>query len=243
MEKIIEIRNLTKQYITGDQYINAVDDLSLSMESGRIFGIIGPSGSGKSTLLTLLGGIAKPTSGSLIVDGIEIFSLREDRLAAFRREYIGFVFQDFQLIPFLNVAENVILPTITKDIPASEQTEKSMYLLDQVELYGKRNRLVTELSGGEKQRVAIARALMNDPPIVLADEPTGNLDSSTGSKIIDLFEKLNGLGKTIIIVTHNKQIAERTDIIFKLVDGKLEEIINNDSSREESIPLYESVAE
>ena len=183
---------------------------------------MGPSGSGKSTLLTILGGLNHPTEGELIVDEIPIYKLPLEKLADFRREYLGFIFQSFQLIPYLTVIENVMLPLSITEKSKQEQMRMAEAILEKIGLKGKAKRLPDQLSGGEQERVAIARALVNSPPILMADEPTGNLDSKTGTEIMDLFKTLNKEGQTIIMVTHNPEnTAYSTRTIF-LKDGRVD---------------------
>lgn len=230
---LIEINNLTKKYNTGPaqggELVTAVNNISLNIEQGEFITLMGQSGSGKSTLLTIIGGLNKPTHGNIIVDEIDIYKLSADALADFRREYIGFVFQAFQLIPYLTVIENIILPlAINDNYSRQEQTELAYSILEKVHLENKANRLINNLSGGEQQRVAIARSLINDPLIILADEPTGNLDSKTSLDIMNHFYDLNNEGKTIIIVTHNPELVNQCGLAGKYLvrnvqmeDGKL----------------------
>lgn len=202
----IEIKNIVKEYQSGGEKVLAVNDISLDILQNDFVSIMGQSGSGKSTLLGILGGLTHPTNGSVITDEIELFKLNSERLADFRREYLGFVFQSYQLIPYLTVLENTLLPLLPGDYSKNEQKKKAFSILDKVHLSDKANRLTDELSGGEQQRVAIARALVNDPYIILADEPTGNLDSKTSEEIMHIFCELNEDGKTIVMVTHNEEI-------------------------------------
>ena len=183
--------------------------------------IMGPSGSGKSTLLTILGGLNHPTDGEVVVDDIAIYQLPIEKLADFRREYLGFIFQSFQLIPYLTVIENVMLPLSITDRSNREQVGMAEVILKRIGLKGKEKRLPDQLSGGEQERVAIARALVNAPPILLADEPTGNLDTKTGQEIMELFKSLNQEGQTIIMVTHNPENASFSSRKIHLRDGKI----------------------
>ena len=224
---LIEIQNLRKEYRASDEIVVAVNNVNFAIDKGEIVTIMGPSGSGKSTLLTMLGGLTSPANGNVFIDSIDVFKLNSNQLAAFRREYIGFVFQSFQLIPYLTVFENIMLPLIVKDIPLKEKKNRVFEILRKVELQDKHNRLVEQLSGGEQQRVAIARAIINDPLIILADEPTGNLDSKTGYEILELFMQLNNEGKTIIIVTHNEELKVFSDYTLLFNDGFLKERIIN----------------
>lgn len=217
----IEIKNIEKEYHSGEEKILAVKDISLDIEQNEFVSIMGHSGSGKSTLLGILGGLSHPTSGSIVIDGIEIFNLRAEKLADFRREYLGFVFQSFQLIPYLTVLENTMLPLLLSNYSNKEQKEISMTTLEKLHLGNKPNRLIDELSGGEQQRVAIARAIVNEPLIILADEPTGNLDSKTSEEIMKIFTDLSDDGKTILMVTHNKELEKFTDRCIHLKDGSI----------------------
>ena len=217
----IEIKNIVKEYQSGGEKVLAVNDISLDILQNDFVSIMGQSGSGKSTLLGILGGLTHPTKGSVITDEIELFKLNSERLADFRREYLGFVFQSYQLIPYLTVLENTLIPLLPGDYSKSEQREKAFSILDKVHLSDKAKRLTDELSGGEQQRVAIARALVNDPCIILADEPTGNLDSKTSEEIMHIFCELNDDGKTIIMVTHNEEIEMFANKRVYLKDGKI----------------------
>ncbi len=219
--ELIKAYELTKYYKIGDETVQAIKEVNLSVEYGEFLAIMGPSGSGKSTLLTMLGGLNHPTSGKVIVDEIDIYTLSSEKIADFRREYIGFVFQSFYLIPYLTVLENVMLPLAVTDYGKEEKLNMAETILCKVGLDSKMNRLPDELSGGEQQRVAIARALVNDPPIILADEPTGNLDTATGKEIMQIFKELNENGKTIIMVTHNPENAKFASRCVYIVDGKL----------------------
>lgn len=219
---LIEIERLNKTYISGDERVIALCDLNLKIEKGEFISIMGPSGSGKSTLLTILGGLNHPTEGEVIIDEIPIYKLSIEKLADFRREYLGFVFQSFQLIPYLTVLENVMLPLAITERSNKEQIEMAEEILRKVGMNGKEKRLPDKLSGGEQERVAIARALVNSPPILLADEPTGNLDSKTGKEIMELFKSLNEEGQTIIMVTHNQDNTKFSSRTIFLKDGKIE---------------------
>jgi putative ABC transport system ATP-binding protein len=219
---LIEIKKLNKAYESGDECVMALVDVDLNIERGEFISVMGPSGSGKSTLLTILGGLNHPTKGDVVVDDIPIYSLPLEKLADFRREYLGFIFQSFQLIPYLTVIENVMLPLSITQRTNREQVKMAEEILERIGLRGKGRRLPDQLSGGEQERVAIARALVNSPPILMADEPTGNLDSKTGKEIMDLFKSLNGEGQTIVMVTHNPEnMAFSTRTLF-LKDGRVE---------------------
>lgn len=219
---LIEITKLSKAYANGKECVMALNKVDLAIEQGEFVSVMGPSGSGKSTLLTILGGLNHPTSGQVMVDEIPIFELSLEKLADFRREYLGFIFQSYQLIPYLTVAENVMLPLSITDIPNREQLKLAEEMLARTGLKGKEKRLPDHLSGGEQERVAIARALVNSPPILLADEPTGNLDSITGKEIMTLFRTLNEEGQTIVMVTHNPENAAFSTRRVLLKDGSTE---------------------
>ena len=219
---LIEIKKLNKTYESGEECVMALVDVDLKIERGEFISVMGPSGSGKSTLLTILGGLNHPTKGDVAVDDIPIYKLSLEKLADFRREYLGFIFQSFQLIPYLTVIENVMLPLSITQRTNREQGKMADEILEKIGLAGKARRLPDQLSGGEQERVAIARALVNSPPILMADEPTGNLDSKTGKEIMDLFKSLNEEGQTIVMVTHNPEnVAFSTRTLF-LKDGKVE---------------------
>lgn len=220
---LIEIRNLSKTYESGEERVNALAGVDLQIEKGEFISVMGPSGSGKSTLLTLLGGLNHPTAGEVIVDEISIYQLPLERLADFRREYLGFIFQSFQLIPYLTVVENVMLPLSVTEKSNREQSKMAEEIMERIGLKGKERRLPDQLSGGEQERVAIARALVNAPPILLADEPTGNLDTRTGREIMELFKSLNQEGQTIIMVTHNPENASFSSRTISLRDGQIDE--------------------
>jgi putative ABC transport system ATP-binding protein len=219
---LIEIKALSKSYETVGEQVPALLDVTLSIERGEFISVMGPSGSGKSTLLTILGGLNHPTHGEVQVDDISIYGLPLEKLADFRREYVGFVFQSFQLIPYLTVVENVMLPLSITDTPNQEQRRIAEDLLERIGLRGKGGRLPDQLSGGEQERVAIARALVNAPPLLLADEPTGNLDSKIGKEIMELFETLNEEGQTIVMVTHNPENMAFSTRTIHLRDGRME---------------------
>jgi len=218
---LIEINTLNKTYESGEECVLALVDVDLKIEKGEFVSVMGPSGSGKSTLLTILGGLNHPTRGEVMVDEIPIYKLPMERLADFRREYLGFIFQSFQLIPYLTVIENVMLPLAITEKSNREQVQMAEGILGRMGLKGKERRLPDQLSGGEQERVAIARALVNSPPILLADEPTGNLDSKTGKEIMDLFKSLNREGQTIVMVTHNPENVAFSSRTIHLRDGKV----------------------
>ncbi|MBM3237611.1 ABC transporter ATP-binding protein [Candidatus Poribacteria bacterium] len=219
---LIKVNHLSKSYKSGRSLFWALSDVSLSIEDGEFLALMGPSGAGKSTLLTALGGLNHPTEGDVKVDDISIYQLPGERLADFRAEYIGFVFQSFQLIQYLSVLENVTLPLAISGKKNSEQRELAEKVLKRLGLSDKLNRLPGQLSGGEQGRVAIARAIINNPPIILADEPTGNLDSKTGKEVMELFVKLNAEGQTIVIVTHSHEYARYIQRLVEIRDGKIQ---------------------
>jgi putative ABC transport system ATP-binding protein len=217
----IQVENLNKSYGTGAGSVKALQNVGFRIESGEFVGVMGASGSGKSTLLSILGAMNAPTGGVYQVDEIEIYKLHQEKRADFRREFLGFVFQSFHLMPYLTVLENVMLPLTVLNLTKKEKESRAGRALEQVGLADKERRLPDEISGGEKERVAIARAIVNEPPIILADEPTGNLDSKTTIDIMKLLAQLNENGTTIIMVTHNPLCAGYARRILKLSDGML----------------------
>jgi putative ABC transport system ATP-binding protein len=219
---LIEIKNLSKTYESGEECVMALREVECNIERGEFISVMGPSGSGKSTLLTILGGLNHPTQGDVVVDEISVYQLPLEKLADFRREYLGFIFQSFQLIPYLTVIENVMLPLSITKRTNREQTKMAEEILERTGLKGKERRLPDQLSGGEQERVAIARALVNSPPILLADEPTGNLDSKTGKEVMDLFRSLHEEGQTIVMVTHNPENTAFSTRNILLRDGRVE---------------------
>ncbi len=219
---LIEIKKLNKTYESGEECVMALQDVDLNIERGEFISVMGPSGSGKSTLLTILGGLNHPTKGDVAVDDIPIYKLSLEKLADFRREYLGFIFQSFQLIPYLTVIENVMLPLSITQRTHREQAKMAEGILEKIGLAGKARRLPDQLSGGEQERVAIARALVNSPPLLMADEPTGNLDSKTGNEIMGLFKSLNKEGQTIVMVTHNPENTSFSTRTISLKDGRVE---------------------
>lgn len=219
---IIKAYNIYKIYNPDlPSMVTALDDVSFGIEKGKVIAIAGPSGSGKSTLLNILGCMDSATSGRAIIDGVDITKLSENELADIRKNKIGFIFQDFLLIPTLSAIENVLLPLIPDGIKKADR-ERAMNILEQVGLAERASHKPKELSGGEKQRVAIARALINNPTIIYADEPTGNLDTTIGNEIIELLRNLSeNTGVTVVIVSHDPMVWERTDLMLKLRDGKI----------------------
>ena len=215
--------NLCKHYGNGNGVVAAISEISFQIESGEFVGIMGESGAGKSTLLAIMGAMNAPTVGSLTVDEIDVYGLRPEQRADFRREFLGFVFQSFHLIPYLTVVENVMLPLATVKAPRQDKQAMARKALSQVGLLDKSHRLPSQISGGEKERVAIARAVVNEPPILLADEPTGNLDTKTTGEVMQLLQSLNAGGTTIIMVTHSHECAGYARRIIQVSDGKLVE--------------------
>lgn len=218
--EILKVENLVKTYGEGDNVVNAVDNISLSVNKGEFVAIVGASGSGKSTLLHLLGGVDRPTSGKIYIDGNEINNMNNDKLAIFRRRQIGIVYQFYNLIPILTVEENISLPC---DLDGNRPDKGRMDLiLKSFGLFERRNHLPNELSGGQQQRTSIARALINNPAILLADEPTGNLDSKSTEEIMSILKMSNrDFNQTIIMITHNLEIAKEADRIITIQDGKI----------------------
>jgi putative ABC transport system ATP-binding protein len=215
----VEARSLVKTYRDNDVDVHALNDVDLEVGEGEFVAVMGPSGSGKSTLLHLLGALDRPTSGEVLIAGRRLASLSRTELAAVRCDEIGFVFQLFNLIPSLTVAENISLPSIAAGERPSAYRERLEELLDLTGLAGKADRYPTQISGGEQQRVAVARALVRRPAVVLADEPTGNLDTKTGDALLDLFSKCNEVGQTIVLVTHDPKVASAADRVLFMRDG------------------------
>jgi putative ABC transport system ATP-binding protein len=214
---------LEKSFGNGTTAVAAVSDMSFRIAPGEFVAIMGESGAGKSTLLGILGAMSAPTQGRLHVDGIDVYALNQDRLADFRREYLGFVFQSFHLVPYLSVIENVMLPLAVSRLGSPGKRRRAQEALAHVGLAGKAGRLPGEISGGEKERVAVARAIVNEPPVLLADEPTGNLDSKNSGEIMRMFQGLNASGMTVIMVTHSVECAGYARRVMRLCDGRLKE--------------------
>lgn len=220
-EVMISLKNVKKVYKSMGDEVNALKGINLDIKKGESVSVMGHSGSGKSTLLSILGALNPPTSGILEIDGIDIYKLSNEMRADFRREYLGFVFQQFQLIPYLTALENVMLPLATTKRSNAERREMAEKVLKRVSLSEKMNRLPNQLSGGEQERVAIARAIVNSPPLILADEPTGSLDTKTGDEIMQLFKELNDEGLTVIMVTHNPENTHYMQKTIMMKDGNL----------------------
>ena len=219
--KILETKALVKYYGKEENLVKAVDGINLQVDKGEFIAIVGTSGSGKSTLLHMLGGLERPTSGNVYIDGKDIFSLKDDELAIFRRRKIGFIFQAYNLVPVINTWENIILPI---GLDGRKIDEKHITeLMNTLNIYNKRDFLPKSLSGGQQQRVAIARALAANPSIILADEPTGNLDSKTGDEVMALLKmSIKKYGQTLIMITHDNKIAQMADRVIRIEDGKNE---------------------
>ena len=220
---MLVVKDVTKQFKQGEDTVKAIDDLNFSVKDGEFVSIIGKSGAGKSTLLSILGALDAPTSGSITIDDVDIAKLSDRKLIHYRNESIGFVFQNYNLIPNLTAIENVMLPMEFSHTPANDRRERAIQLLEEVGIVdGREQRKPGKLSGGEQQRVSIARALANHPKLILADEPTGNLDSENGKMIFDLLHNLSrSEHTTVIVVTHDLDIAGKTDRTFRLADGKI----------------------
>ncbi|MBT4258218.1 ABC transporter ATP-binding protein [archaeon] len=224
-EIIIELKNVRKHYHMGESVVKAVDGVNISIKEGEFVAVMGPSGSGKSTSMNLIGSLDIPTQGKIYLDKEDISQLSESDLAQIRGKKIGFIFQSFNLIPNLTVKENVMLPMMFQGTPDYEREIKAEELLKKVDLGDRMDHYPTEISGGQMQRVAIARSLANDPEVILADEPTGNLDTKTGEKVMEFLEQLNREGKTIIMVTHEPELAQKhASVVYWMRDGKVEKV-------------------
>lgn len=221
MKKIIEMQEINKFYSIGEAKLHALKNISLEVEEGEFLAILGPSGSGKSTLMNLIGCMDRPDGGSYILDGIAVHEAKEKQLTRIRNEKIGFVFQRYHLIPTYNVLQNIVMPLLLRGMSLQEAQEASR---DTIQMLGLEERIQHkpgELSGGQQQRVAIARALVGEPSILLADEPTGALDQNSGKEVLKLFHRLNEMGNTIVMITHDLQVAENANRIIRIVDGEL----------------------
>lgn len=234
MQGIIHLESLKKNYFLGKQVIEVLKGISLDIFKNEYVALMGPSGSGKSTLMNILGCLDTPTSGSYILNGKDVSRTTDNDLASVRNKEIGFVFQQFNLLPRLTAAENVALPLVYAGMPKKQRMEKALKVLDMVNLADRSHHKPNELSGGQNQRVAIARALVNDPSIILADEPTGNLDSKTSHEIMDIFGQIHQNGNTVILVTHEEDIANFAHRIVRLRDG----VIESDKRKERPVASY-----
>ncbi|HSE38095.1 MAG TPA: ABC transporter ATP-binding protein [Blastocatellia bacterium] len=219
----LSIENVTKIYeANGDSpVVRVLSDVNAEIAEGEFVCLMGPSGSGKSTLLTIVGAMNHPTEGRVLVDDIDVYGLADERRADFRREYLGFVFQQHHLLPYLNALENAMLPLATTNLSAKEKRDRAINVLERVGLADKGPRLPNQLSGGEQGRLAIARAIVNEPPLILADEPTGSLDTKTGHEVMEVFLKLNEQGQTVFMVTHNPENSALAHRIINIVDGRI----------------------
>jgi putative ABC transport system ATP-binding protein len=227
MEQMISLKGLVKNYMVGTQVVEALRGIDLVIKKGEYVAIMGPSGSGKSTLMNILGALDTPTSGHYFLNGTDVSQMVDDELAVIRNKEIGFIFQTFNLLPRYDALENVILPLIYGGIPKHERRSRGLKVLEQVGLADRVTHKPNELSGGQRQRVAVARALVNNPAIILADEPTGNLDSKTSVDIMQLIGDIHEQGNTIIVVTHEEDIAKRAQRIIRLLDGHIESDMPN----------------
>jgi len=219
---MINIKNISKIYNIGSEKLTVLDDVSVNIEKGEFVAIVGPSGSGKSTLMNMIGGLDKPSKGAVIIEGEDISKLKDKKMAKFRNEKIGFVFQSFNLEPTLTALENVMMPLMIAGISDKEMKNKAKSVLETLGIGDRMKHKPTELSGGQRQRVSIARALVNNPKIILADEPTGNLDSKSGAAVMEMLTNLKKQEYTIVMVTHNMEEAKYADRIVRITDGKVE---------------------
>ena len=215
--EILRVENLTKVYGKGENEVRALDGVSFSVEKGEFVAVIGPSGSGKSTLLHILGGVDRPTGGKVFMDGKDVYAQNEEQLAIFRRRQVGLIYQFYNLIPVLNVTENITLPLLMDGQKVNQN--RLAELMTTLKLTGRENHLPNQLSGGQQQRVSIARALAGDPAVILADEPTGALDSHTGREVLEMLKKLHDAGNTVVLITHDNSIAVQAQRIIRLEDG------------------------
>lgn len=239
MTKLLETHHLVKEYVTGENSVFALNDVSISIEEGEFVAIMGQSGSGKSTFMNLIGCLDIPTSGEYFLGGAKVSDMDGDALALIRNQQIGFVFQQFNLLPRTSALENVELPLLYAGVPAEERKERAMARLEEVGLGGRVGHTPAELSGGQQQRVAIARGLVNNPSLILADEPTGALDSRTSIEIMALMQKLSSEGMTIVIVTHEPEIAAFADRIITFRDGRvLSDVPNTPNNAEKELEKY-----
>ena len=221
MSHLIELQNIFKIYSDGDSEIRALDDVSLTIDEGEFVAIVGSSGSGKSTCMNMIGCLDVPTIGKYFLNGTDVSSMTDDEQAKIRNQMIGFIFQQYNLIPKLNLLENVELPLIYRGLPAAQRREMAETSLERVGLIDRKNKFPSQLSGGQQQRVSIARALAGNPPLILADEPTGALDSRTGRDVLEFIKQLNSEGNTIVLITHDNSIAAETKRIIRIADGKI----------------------
>jgi len=221
-DHVVEVIDVIKSFPVGDGEVTVLKGLSFDVENGEFVSIVGPSGNGKSTLLNMITGIDRPTDGEVIVTGLEVHKMSENKLAAWRGKHVGIVFQFFQMLPALSLLQNIILPMdFAKKFSRREKRQRAMHLLETVGLADQAHKLPSMVSGGQQQRAAIARALANDPDLIVADEPTGNLDSRTANDVFDLFINMVDQGKTVLMVTHNKELSRRVPRVVEIIDGKI----------------------
>jgi putative ABC transport system ATP-binding protein len=221
-EPLVQVKQVVKSFPVGGGMITVLKGISFEVKNGEFVTIVGPSGNGKSTLLNMITGIDRPTDGEVVVNGLEIHKMTENQLAAWRGQQVGIIFQFFQMLPALSLLQNIILPMdFAKKYTPRERHERAMHLLDTVDLVDQANKLPSMVSGGQQQRAAIARALANDPELIVADEPTGNLDTRNANDVFDLFVKLIEDGKTVVMVTHDKELARRIPRVVEIIDGKI----------------------
>jgi len=233
-EYIVSIKNMHKTYMLGTVKLHVLRNININFRKGQFYGVMGPSGSGKSTLLNILGCLDKPSEGKYELEGTDVSHFSDDELSSVRGRKIGFIFQSYNLISQLNVIENICVPMYYQSIPEKEGIEKAEHLAEMVGLSGRLKHRPYQLSGGQQQRVAIARALANDPSIILADEPTGNLDSKSGAEILKILDSLYEQGKTVIMVTHDKEIVSGAHSVIHLLDGRIDRHITNGTERQTS---------
>ena len=238
MEKMISVQDLKKTYVMGTEQVHALKKVTVDIHKNEYVALMGPSGSGKSTLMNLLGCLDTPTSGTYMLNGINVSQMTDSELATVRNREIGFVFQTFNLLPRLSALDNVALPLVYSGMSRSDREERATHVLDIVGLGDRMTHKPNELSGGQRQRVAIARALVNNPAIILADEPTGNLDTKTSIEIMEIFESIQDNGNTVIIVTHEPDIAEHAHRIIRLRDGLIETDVKNENIIKASDPSH-----
>ena len=224
---LIELKSIKKTYLMGKQEVIALNSINLKVDKGEYIAILGPSGSGKSTLMNMIGCLDSPTSGEYILDSSDVSCLTRNELAAVRNKKIGFIFQSFNLLDYCSALENVALPLVYQGVSKQDRLKRAKEMLESVELGDRISHKPSELSGGQRQRVAIARALVTDPEVILADEPTGNLDSKSGADVMKLFKQLSNSGKTIIVVTHDQNLAKQMHRIIEISDGQIQQDISN----------------
>ena len=221
MEHLIELKDIYKIYPMGEETVHALDGVNITIDQGEFVAIVGSSGSGKSTAMNIIGCLDVPTSGTYPLGGVDVSTMEDDQQADIRNKMLGFIFQQYNLIPKLSVLENVELPLLYAGVPADQRRERAIRSLERVGLADKKKNLPSQLSGGQQQRVSIARALAGDPSVILADEPTGALDSKTGREVLGFLKKLNREGDTVVLITHDNSIAVKADRIIRLQDGKV----------------------